>query len=540
MILTILEKLDWRKLLIVLMAEVILVALLMIPLVNRRNQLLMPDFFNTSLVEVEQWAKQNSLTVEWQYAPNETIHQDYVVSQNVRPGSVITSETQIIFVISQGGQTAAAASGISTRIEGETYPVKELEGKTEIEVRNWLNDNEIKVLIQKSYIYNDSIPQGQVVTAVADAPDLSQATQLDVTFSNGKPELKSHVGQQLSVLNSEVNALNAEGAKLVLNISYQYSTTAPSGQIMSQEKTGSLEVGTTINVIVSSGPDDSKVTLVNYENKSLSELSAWAQSQGLSIKEGGYSYSSVAKDTILTQEPKSGTLDKNGVITYTISKGLFVPETYSGTLESVKAKIEDANAHGAGWTLKTVEANSSEISAGSVIPAMQTIDNTNKTITVVVSKGAPTVAANPVPNYVDFTTKTVTMQGYALEMICGPCTLSDHSGCATSSSDGGVIYKQSPAAGTDLALGSKVIIYVKMGQKLPDYPAQYPNATANPKDAIASDLAARGFTNVTITNIGNGANKYYTIISVKDSAGNTLQAGLEYPLDQSIVITIGK
>ncbi|MDX6617486.1 MAG: eukaryotic-like serine/threonine-protein kinase, partial [Solirubrobacterales bacterium] len=186
-----------------------------------------------------------------------------------------------------------------------------------------------------------------------------------------------------------------------------------------------------------------------------------------------------ARDTVLEQDPTAGeNVDKGSTITLSVSTGpgtVEIPDVQGLTPKDAKKKLEDA-----GFQVTSREAFSSDVAKGLVFgtePAVGTGVQAGQTVTMLISKGANTVA---VPGVIGLSQEAATARIQQAGLTAIPQQRQDPS-------PPGKVVAQSPTAGQELKKGGAVTIFVSTGT------LQVPNVVGQTKQAAVAALKQAGF-----------------------------------------------
>lgn len=202
------------------------------------TEIVVVDFLTYSTAQIDAWAALNEVKVYYRSAYSDTIAASKVLSQSISAGEIVNPGDSITVTLSGGPSVKMVYFAEYDQVEAAT----------------WAKDNGIDLSLSTAYsstvakniaIYQ-SIPANTVVGAGAN---------LSVVYSLGSEVLiSSYVNQSLVTLQSYVDAQNALGANISLNVSTSYSPSVALNKIISQSAMDTkVGIGSTINVVVSLG-----------------------------------------------------------------------------------------------------------------------------------------------------------------------------------------------------------------------------------------------------------------------------------------------
>lgn len=175
-----------------------------------------------------------------------------------------------------------------------------------------------KVAIDTQHDYGTII--GQTPSAHKNMTKLSNGIDVEFTISSGYTQVEvPDVG--------DGKYTGAEAKKILEDAGFVVQTnTAPSGSIKegyviscSPEIGSTQDIGTTITVLISSGPEKTPFPMPELEGKSITEARAIIEENGLKLSDEAIQYeasSSKSSGTVIDQIPKTGVNVTNGTIVY--------------------------------------------------------------------------------------------------------------------------------------------------------------------------------------------------------------------------------
>ncbi|MBN2876624.1 MAG: PASTA domain-containing protein, partial [Bacilli bacterium] len=165
------------------------------------------DFLNFSTAQIDAWAKDNEIIIQYATAYSDTIQTNKVVRQSISAGTILNPKDKIIVTLSKG----PAIKIVDFAPYGESS------------ANAWAKENSIDLTIIKEYsstvvkdvaIYQ-SIPKDTVVET---------GTDLTLYYSLGSViTVPSYVNQAFTNLQNFVETQNENKAQLILNVEYSHS-----------------------------------------------------------------------------------------------------------------------------------------------------------------------------------------------------------------------------------------------------------------------------------------------------------------------------
>lgn len=200
----------------------------------------MIDVRGMTFDEAKQKIQNMDLKVQATYEPSSTILKDYVISQNVEPGSRVAKGGVVELTVSSGKDGIAVPSVIG-KSEAEAKVALETEG----------------FVMQKQTSASDSVAKGNVISQTpSEGESAAKGSTVTVVISTGKstnsvtvPDIRLHT-------EADAKALLTAAGLTWSTIDEDYSDTVPVGCVISQSYSPNLTVdeGTSVNFTLSLGP----------------------------------------------------------------------------------------------------------------------------------------------------------------------------------------------------------------------------------------------------------------------------------------------
>ena len=200
----------------------------------------MPDLIGLSQKAAEKDLKEVGLN-NYQFVQENSVDvkEGYVISQSVEESTEIAKDTQIIITVSAGAEELQVTD-VKGMDEDEAYAVLEKQGFKPT----------------RSYKFDDEIEKGKVIsTDPAAGSSLKAAEPIVMYISQGSEEKITKV-PNLAGQTERTARGSIESANLTVgDVTYEYSSTVPEGEVISQSIAANTEVkeGTTIGFSISKG-----------------------------------------------------------------------------------------------------------------------------------------------------------------------------------------------------------------------------------------------------------------------------------------------
>jgi len=176
---------------------------------------------------------------------SDTVEEGKIISQSVKEGSQVSEGTAVNYVVSKGKEIVEVYIGNA-----------EQNGSNEDAVITYLLNKGLKV--SRSEAYSDTVAKGNVISyKPGNGSTVEYGSVVEVVVSLGaKPVTTAQVPALAGKTKAEAeSALKAVGLNAAFTEEYHASVT--SGYVISQSVAGgtSVNLGTTINVVISKGPE---------------------------------------------------------------------------------------------------------------------------------------------------------------------------------------------------------------------------------------------------------------------------------------------
>lgn len=193
--------------------------------------------------------------------------------------------------------------------------------------------------------YSETVPAGQVIRTVPAPGERVLRDGLVTAWVSRGPErigVPGLVGKPAEL----ARQLLTDAGLAVGKVTENHHDTVPAGSVISQgTRTGTpVRRDQAIAFAVSTGP--APVTVTDFTGKPLSELQAWAKSNAISLDASEQNHDTVARGTVISQEPTGGELRRGGRLKVVASKGpvmVTIPGGLRGQgADEVTARLREA------------------------------------------------------------------------------------------------------------------------------------------------------------------------------------------------------
>jgi beta-lactam-binding protein with PASTA domain/tRNA A-37 threonylcarbamoyl transferase component Bud32 len=247
----------------------------------------------------------------------------------------------IALLVAIGLIASAAAAYAIVQAATPSHPVPTLTGKTLAQARTQAHQLHFRVAVSRQA--NEDTPAGIVLgQSPAAGTSLKERSSVRLVVSRGPPprpvpDLKGLTAEQART------ALQAAG--FVVDIAQQSDETVPKDTVMSWNPQGTQPKGTTITVVVSSGPPT--VAIPDLIHDDFADAADQLKALGLNVvRKDDYSDDEPNPGKVISTSPPAGSsVPKNSKVTVVVSKGpktVTVPTVTGTTLDRAKAAITAA------------------------------------------------------------------------------------------------------------------------------------------------------------------------------------------------------
>ena len=352
-----------------------------------------PNFYNQSVLKVNEWKKANNITVTEKYEYSDTVKKDYIISQDISAPVLTKDIKEITITISLGPDLnkevivpnfiglsykdvlkyieenhlsnvkivyqksektpdtviSQSKSGTQKRSDEiiitfakETDELGEMEiidftNETELYAVSWLEKYGFKVELKEDY--SDTIDEGYVVDQSAKNEVKNPETDtITLTVSKGKMILAP------DITSMSVEEINKWAIENNVKITYkeEYSDEIKLGDVISSStKTGDLiEKNKNVEISISKGKLEMiKLTTIN-------EFTNWAENNKVSYDINYENSDTVKKDEIIKCSHQTGqVIKKDDTVIVTVSRGkvISIPNFVGMTKSDIQSKCSSIN-----------------------------------------------------------------------------------------------------------------------------------------------------------------------------------------------------
>ena len=193
--------------------------------------------------------------------------------------------------------------------------------------------------------FSETVPVGQVMRTDPGTGDRVRRGGTVTAFLSKGPErypVPSLAGRSPEDAKRALEEVNLKAGKQV----EVYHESVPVGTVVS----GSIDAGkpvkpgTVVDLNVSKGPPPVKI--VSFKDKLFTEAESYYKNAGLNVQRAEDKYDGkIVAGNVISSDPKSGSVARNGTITFTVSKGpemVTVPGVFNLPAATAKKRLEEA------------------------------------------------------------------------------------------------------------------------------------------------------------------------------------------------------
>ena len=398
------------------------------------NRVAVIDFSKMTKNEIDNWGVNHRINIVYSSSYSNSVNKGSVISQSVAKGVRLDPNATIVITLSLGKQIV----------------ISDYSNKPYSEFVSWRNAQDGQLVVSRVNEFHNSIAKDYVISNSPKSGVLNDGDSVSIIVSLGKPSVNNYSGKLVLELNNEIAGLNNNGAKLSVQVEEDYSIQAV-GMIISQDKSGTMDVGTVIVVKISKGVKPVEpVTVPAFTSEA--QAMSWASSNGFSMGTITKQYSNdYANGVVYNQTPVANSSHLPGSVSISISVSMGKPSIPNLTgMDLITANSSLMAINGSGGNIAIVlgsEAYSSSIEAGKIISQSKVgVSDVGTVVSVVLSKGVEPLVTVGHYTGMDYGSASSAITGIGLSV-----TNSDGS-CASSST----VEYQSLGSGQQVSSGTVI------------------------------------------------------------------------------------
>lgn len=415
-----------------------------------KEDVVVMDFSQSTTAEIDMWAKDNSIEIQYEYAFDELIEKGKVISQSVSPETEISNKDIINIVISLGPDP------------DKIITLPDFAGFTYQQIVDFVSENKL-LDVTYEYIENDEIPEETFISHNIETPTMKRSDMIIFTLSLGESDESKEI-EVPDFSTFTKNQISNWGASNNVFIKFVTSTSTSvdeGGFIKQSPVAGALIYERrTITVTYSSGEP---IKAIDLAGKTRIQVTQWLDSYDnrVTVSETTVYNNNVGKNIVISNSPNSGYLADGATITVNYSLGKPVLTSYVGKdYTGLVKEIDDLNNKGASLVLDIKDQYSNTVAKGKIISQSSDGEiSTGTKITAYYSKGKQITL-------IDQTGKT--LSEFTTYISNNSLSLGTKTEKYSDSIDTNIIMSHTPSGGATVDEGTKVNYIVSLGAYVPE------------------------------------------------------------------------
>ncbi len=292
----------------------------------------MPDLYGMTVTEIENTLREVNLGRKFEYAKDSSVSEGKCFKQSVEANSVVEKYQTITCTISEGANS---------------FQAPDYAGQTMTAAQRAIT--ELSLLYEVNYTFSDTVPIDTVISSSPLAPEeVVPGDTITLTVSRGKEYVADGTVPNITGvgINEAIVRLTSSGL-LVGSYSYEENDNVAKDAVISQQfKAGDkLPVGTTVDVVVSTGPSEVEVPDLKYGHYTKEKAERVLNQAGLKLGKVTTEYSDRKVGRVIGQNPVAGTtVDAGSTVDIVISGGP-EPETTTSAEEATTTTATDTKVY---------------------------------------------------------------------------------------------------------------------------------------------------------------------------------------------------
>lgn len=395
-----------------------------------------PNFYNQSVLEVNNWKKENNVTVIEKYEYSDTVKKDYIISQDILYPTLTKDIKEITITISLGPD-----------LDKEVI-VPSFIGLSYKEVLKYVEENHlsnVKIVYQKSEKTPDT------VISQSKSGTMKRSDEIIITFAKetdelGEMEIIDFTGE------TKLYAVSwLEKYGFIVEIIEDYSDEIDEGYVMDQSAKDEVKnpETDTITLTISKGK---KILAPDIASMTVDEINKWAIENDVTISYKEEYNDEVSLGDVITSSVNQGeVIEKDKNVEISISKG----KLEMINLTTISEFTNWAENNGVSYDINY--ENSDTVKKDEIIKCSHQTGQVIKkddTIIVTVSRGKVIT----IPNFVGMAKTDIQSKCSSINLSC-----SFKTGGYTESTKKDIAVSQSKSSGTKVSEGTGITITLSAG-----------------------------------------------------------------------------
>lgn len=310
--------------------------------IKEEDKIIMPDFTSYTKDKIDEWAKTNSIEINYSYEKTSGVANRVLNQQPEKDSEILKGDTIKITLSAK-----------------KTLYVPNVIGKNITEAAQIFKDENIKYSIK--YEYNTKNKKDFIIsTSPAANKVLNQNGTVSVYVSLGLPIISDFTNKSLTKFKEEIDKINNSGASIRYTTTEEYSDDVNYGFIISQDVKGEVSLSKTIKLVISKGEDRRNV---NFAGKSLDYTTEWLSSRVYNVDYIAVYSTDIEKNIVISSNPLNLETNDNVTITYSLGK-YEVPNLLGMTKDEIDAVLKAAKNKGADISYSFINVNNGSFEKG--------------------------------------------------------------------------------------------------------------------------------------------------------------------------------
>ena len=444
---------DKKTLLLYISMGLITIALLAVGILSYfyfQEDVVVVDFSQKTSNEIDMWAKDNNIEIQYEYAFDEIIEKGNVISQSILPEIQISNNDIINIVISLGPDP------------DKIITLPNFVGYTYQQIVDFVIENKL-LDVTYEYIEDNEIPEEVFIMHNIETSTMKRSDMIIFTLSLGEsdeskeievPDFSTFTRNQISNWGTSNNVF----IKFVTTT----STTVKEGDFIKQSPVAGALIyeKRTVTVTYSSGEP---IKAIDLSGKTKIQVIQWLDDYDNRVyAKYVESYNNnIGKNIVISNSPNSGYLADGATITVNLSLGKPVLSDFSGKDQGLlSTTINELNGKGANIILDLKSDYSNTVEKGKIISQdIYGEINTGTKITAYYSKGKQITL-------IDQTGKS--LSEFTTYISTNSLALGTKTEKYSDSINSNIIISHTPSGGTTVDEGTKINYNVSLGAYTPE------------------------------------------------------------------------
>ncbi|GMQ61900.1 PASTA domain-containing protein [Vallitalea maricola] len=308
--------------------------------------IVMDNFLNRALLDVDIWAKSNGIDYNYTYEYNSIYEKDKIMYQSIPDGDELLGDEVLNFIVSKGEEIVVPDFSELTVAEAKEY-----------------DDNSIDVKIIEKYVKDTR--EGEFLSQSIRAEEVvEEGMEMRAEYSLGdRITVPSFINELKQDIEEWIEEANDNGANLDLIVNEQAGTGLEYGKIISQNiYNDDIDLSSDIEITISSG-----LTVPSFVNMSKSEVSNYSQTSDLNVEVVEIYQQGTSAGKFISQSIETGTKVNKGTyvtVYYSLGDTINIPKFVNRSVTELQEWVDEQNNKGAQLTITKTELHINDLDYG--------------------------------------------------------------------------------------------------------------------------------------------------------------------------------